>query len=184
VDPDSDGSLPVDKIAAMLAVQCLVRGQAPEDYELMIISQKSPVHYVVERAQQLLSAGRALGTGVNVSSREREVLDFILQYFTNKEIASRIHVSERTVKFHVSSLLAKFGVTNRMALIREVPLRGMRSSISTDQIQLQTLFNHVIQGRDAKSQNGPPSEPCPTAAQSARSSRRVAPMISNARLVN
>ena len=111
--------MPAEKIAGLLAMHCLVRGQAPEDYELMIVPRESP-HLVAERAQQLLAAGRALGAGVKVSRREQEVLDAILQHRTNKEIAKKLNVSERTVKFHVSSLLAKFGVTDRVALSREV----------------------------------------------------------------
>jgi DNA-binding CsgD family transcriptional regulator len=35
----------------------------------------------------------------------------------NKEIALRLNISERTVKFHVSNLLAKFGVRRRADLI-------------------------------------------------------------------
>ena len=34
-----------------------------------------------------------------------------------KEVAERLHISERTVKFHVSNLLAKFGVRRRADLI-------------------------------------------------------------------
>jgi hypothetical protein len=37
----------------------------------------------------------------------------------NKEIAATLNLSERTVKFHVSSLLAKFRVRGRMELVRE-----------------------------------------------------------------
>jgi predicted ArsR family transcriptional regulator len=36
----------------------------------------------------------------------------------NKEIASRLNITVRTVKFHVSSLLSKFGVENRNELAR------------------------------------------------------------------
>jgi DNA-binding NarL/FixJ family response regulator len=42
---------------------------------------------------------------------------------SNKEIADSLHMSERTVKFHVSSLLAKYGVRGRMALAREAMFR-------------------------------------------------------------
>ncbi len=119
VDAESDGSLPVEKVAGLLAVHCLVRGQAPEDYEVMVVVRESLLDPVAERAQQLLTAGRALGSGVKVSRREREVLNGIFQNLTNKEIAAKLSVAERTVKFHVSSLLAKFGVTDRVALSRE-----------------------------------------------------------------
>jgi two-component system, NarL family, nitrate/nitrite response regulator NarL len=52
-----------------------------------------------------------------LSRREREVLDALLENLANKEIASRLNISERTVKFHVSNLLNKFGVRRRADLI-------------------------------------------------------------------
>jgi DNA-binding NarL/FixJ family response regulator len=52
-----------------------------------------------------------------LSRREREVLDLLLDNLSNKEIAARLFVSERTVKFHVSNLLSKFGVQRRADLI-------------------------------------------------------------------
>jgi len=52
-----------------------------------------------------------------LSRREREVLEPLLQNLSNKEIASQLNISERTVKFHVSNLLAKHGVRRRADLI-------------------------------------------------------------------
>lgn len=52
-----------------------------------------------------------------LSSRQREVRDFLLENLSNREIAERLHMSERTVKFHVSNLLSKFGVKRRADLI-------------------------------------------------------------------
>jgi DNA-binding NarL/FixJ family response regulator len=52
-----------------------------------------------------------------LSRREREVLISILNGLTNKEIASDLHISERTVKFHVSRLFQKFGAQRRSDLI-------------------------------------------------------------------
>jgi hypothetical protein len=42
-----------------------------------------------------------------------------MRSLANKEIAVSLNLSERTVKFHVSSLLAKFRVRGRMELVRE-----------------------------------------------------------------
>ena len=53
----------------------------------------------------------------DISRREREVLDLLLDNLSNKEIASKLFVCERTVKFHVSNLLGKFGVRRRADLI-------------------------------------------------------------------
>jgi len=52
-----------------------------------------------------------------LSRREREVLDSLLENVSNKEIANKLNISERTVKFHVSKLLNKFGVRRRADLI-------------------------------------------------------------------
>ena len=52
-----------------------------------------------------------------LSRREQEVLNSLLENLANKEIGDRLHISERTVKFHVSNLLSKFGVRRRADLI-------------------------------------------------------------------
>jgi DNA-binding NarL/FixJ family response regulator len=63
--------------------------------------------------------GRRLRTDspTELSRREQEVLSGLLENLANKEVADRLHISERTVKFHVSNLLAKFGVRRRADLI-------------------------------------------------------------------
>ena len=52
-----------------------------------------------------------------LSPRELQVLDLLLDNLSNKEIASRMKIAERTVKFHVSNVLMKFGVNRRSDLI-------------------------------------------------------------------
>jgi len=74
---------------------------------------------LVERARKLLEAGQSVKSEVKVTRREEEVLRGILRGFANKEIAGDLNLSERTVKFHVSSLLSKFRVRGRMELVRE-----------------------------------------------------------------
>jgi DNA-binding CsgD family transcriptional regulator len=162
VEAEPNGGVPVEKIAGLLAVHCLVRGQAPEDYELMVIPRESVLDAAAERAQELLAAGRALGAGVKVSRREQEVLDLILQSLANKEIAAKLNVAERTVKFHVSSLLAKFGVTDRVALSREAALGRMPALTSSGQISPETLFGFPVRGQAA-----PEEHPVPVAASGA-----------------
>jgi DNA-binding NarL/FixJ family response regulator len=57
-----------------------------------------------------------------LTPREVEVLALIAQGLPNKEIAERLIITERTVKFHASAILGKLGATNRteaVALARQ-----------------------------------------------------------------
>ena len=177
VEAEPNGGVPVEKIAGLLAVHCLVRGQAPEDYELMIIPRESVLDAAAERAQELLAAGRALGAGVKVSRREQEVLDLILQSLANKEIAAKLNVAERTVKFHVSSLLAKFGVTDRVALSREAALGRMPALTASGQISPETLFGFPIRGQ----QGAPEEHPAPAPSRAPEKAAASQPETSRAR---
>lgn len=63
-----------------------------------------------------------------LTSQERQVLDLIAQGLTNRDIAAHVHLSEKTVKHYVSSILGKINVGNRSAaaawLVRRQTLRG------------------------------------------------------------
>ena len=61
---------------------------------------------------------RVYATGFEgLTRRERQVLEAVLDNLSNKEIARRLHMSERTAKFHVSNLLVKHGVRRRADLL-------------------------------------------------------------------
>ncbi len=51
--------------------------------------------------------------GEPLTARESEILSLLANGAGNKEIASRLRISEHTVKFHVSSILAKLGAATR-----------------------------------------------------------------------
>jgi DNA-binding NarL/FixJ family response regulator len=60
-----------------------------------------------------------------LTPRELEVLRLLALGLQNKEIAARLSVTERTVKFHVSSILAKLGAGNRTEAVRTAMQHGL-----------------------------------------------------------
>ncbi|MEV4551394.1 ATP-binding protein [Nonomuraea wenchangensis] len=62
-----------------------------------------------------------MGTAVEISPREAEVLELVGAHLSNAEIAARLVISVRTVESHVSSLLRKLEVPDRRALARRAP---------------------------------------------------------------
>jgi DNA-binding NarL/FixJ family response regulator len=68
-----------------------------------------------EVAGALLSEGgaAATGRGPSLTEREREVLGFIADGRSNREIARTLVLSEKTVKTHVSNILMKLGLADR-----------------------------------------------------------------------
>jgi DNA-binding CsgD family transcriptional regulator len=119
VEADAEGRLPVEQAAGLLAMHCVVRNQDPSDYVVMVAVEPAHLGGLDEKARKLLEAGRAVKSHVKLTRREEEVLNGVKRSLANKEIAATLNLSERTVKFHVSSLLAKFQVRGRMELVRE-----------------------------------------------------------------
>ena len=52
-----------------------------------------------------------------LTERETEVLKYILKGYTNKEIAKTLYISIDTVKAHVSSILFKMKVEDRLGIV-------------------------------------------------------------------
>jgi DNA-binding CsgD family transcriptional regulator len=119
VEASPDGRFPVEQAAGLLAMHCMVRGQSPGDYVVMVQAENDLLEGLTEKADKLLQAGHSVSSSVKLTRREEEVLGGLMRSLANKEIAATLNLSERTVKFHVSSLLAKFRVRGRMELVRE-----------------------------------------------------------------
>lgn len=98
-------------IAAIQAVSAGFIVLSSEDMDVLLPAQPEPA--------------TASMPGETLTPREIQVLGMLAEGLGNKDIAARLKISEHTVKFHVSSILGKLGVTSR----GEAVARGMRQGL-------------------------------------------------------
>jgi DNA-binding NarL/FixJ family response regulator len=75
--------------------------------------------------QLQLGAPASRSAAVALTAREHEVLLAVAEGKTNRAIAEELHITERTVKFHVAALLAKLSASNRTEAVRTAHARGL-----------------------------------------------------------
>jgi len=80
---------------------------------------------VADRLLGRLDSEENIPQNRRLTPRELEVLALLAQGFKNAEIAARLFISERTVKFHVGSILAKLEAQNRTEAARIAVRRGL-----------------------------------------------------------
>lgn len=116
------------------AVGFLLKSTAPEDLvDLVRVAAAGHTVLSAAPAQRLVSntahAERARELVASLTEREVEVLESLGAGLSNQQIARRLHLSEATVKGHVSRLLVKLQCDNRTAaalLAHDAGIRGER----------------------------------------------------------
>ncbi|MBT2227792.1 helix-turn-helix transcriptional regulator [Nonomuraea sp. NEAU-A123] len=69
------------------------------------------------------AARKAVGPPA-LTARERQVAELVSQGLTNRAVAERLHLSQKTVETHVARIFSKFDVRSRVALARRMAGRG------------------------------------------------------------
>jgi two-component system nitrate/nitrite response regulator NarL len=69
----------------------------------------------------------------SLTKREREILGLTAEGLSNKLIAKQLWVTEQTVKFHLSNIYSKLGVSNRTAASRVAQLHRLLPTQSTEE---------------------------------------------------
>lgn len=139
VTAHADGSMPSQEAASLLAMHCVVRGQKPNDFGVMVTISDDLLSGLGQRATRLIDACVAMQNPIHLTRRQHEVLRGVLQSLSNKEIAGQLNIGVRTVKFHVSALLARFGVADRMSLAQRTGEMLSSGELSAKVISLPTV---------------------------------------------
>jgi NarL family two-component system response regulator LiaR len=109
-----EGSLVQEALQAG-AISYLLKDVSMEELAQAIRSAHAGKATLAPEAAQALAeaATHAQDPGYDLTDREREVLDLIVEGKSNAEIADELAVSLSTARFHVSTILSKLGATNR-----------------------------------------------------------------------
>lgn len=102
--------LPAELISALRAVAAGDAVIAPSATRRLLVAC-TPMLPTPQRGQQREQILQAL------TEREREVFPMVAASLTNREISLRLHVSESTVKVHVSRILAKLQLRDRVQIV-------------------------------------------------------------------
>jgi DNA-binding NarL/FixJ family response regulator len=120
LSPRGWGVVPADASAAQLQAAVMAAAQGLITLPTTQAEQLLEQHQVVQ-----LSDLDTVVPGEALTTREREVLELLSRGLPNKQIARRLHISEHTVKFHVSSIYAKLGATSRTDAVSRGVRRGL-----------------------------------------------------------
>ena len=112
------GALPLEAAPEELAVAVRALGEG------LWVGAPALLGELLQRPGYTLTQEEAEMVVDPLTEREREVLQLAAEGLANKQIALRLAISEHTVKFHLSSLYAKLGVTSRTEAVRAGARRG------------------------------------------------------------
>jgi DNA-binding NarL/FixJ family response regulator len=107
------------------AVACVLKSADPEDIATAV--RQVLDQSVFLGSPQSPAAGKRLSPGESLTPRERDVLELVAQGRSNAEVARRLWVTEETVKFHLTRIYRKLGVSNRTEAARRAQLNGLLS---------------------------------------------------------
>jgi DNA-binding NarL/FixJ family response regulator len=112
----------IDAVLRAGARGYLLKGAALEEIGRAIRTVARGESYLDSRVASRVAA---LAHAPRLSPRERDVLRLLVDGNSNKEIAASLKVTERTVKFHVTSIFNKLGAENRAQAVTIAHQRGL-----------------------------------------------------------
>ncbi len=118
----------IKKILQQGVMGYLLKDASPQTIINAIETVHGGQQYIQEQLrQQLLSSLSAGNSKQIVTRREKEILQLIVDEFTNQEIADKLFLSLRTVENHRNNLLQKLDVKNTAGLVKIAIQEGLVS---------------------------------------------------------
>lgn len=101
---------PIEEL--LLAIKIIAKGSSYFSKEV-----SSTIFAMLDKAEPEVSV-KQIARRLEITGRELEVLQYIAEEFTNKEIAAKLFISPRTVETHRRNLIQKLRVKNTAGLVK------------------------------------------------------------------
>lgn len=105
----------------------LLKIDSREDIEKALKAVINNEKYFSPKTQQVFFEAQTSKKKVELTEREKEVLQLIVQEKTTKEIAKQLCLSEKTVETHRSSIMQKLEVKNIAGVVKKAIMLGLVS---------------------------------------------------------
>jgi DNA-binding NarL/FixJ family response regulator len=115
-----DDSRVIQKVKELGADGFLLKQETPDVLAKVVNHILAGKTWFTQTQQNVISSPHKLPISIEelqLTTRQGEILQLILQGFSNKQIAQKINVTEQTIKDHVSIILERLNVKNRVAVI-------------------------------------------------------------------
>lgn len=86
----------------------------------LLINRQQRLKNISQTSENIIDEEKIAALGI--SKREYEILELIAKGLSNREIGEQLHISENTIKTHVSNLFTKLDVKRRTQAIRQAKL--------------------------------------------------------------
>jgi len=121
----------IDQALAAGAVAYIVKTAHPDDLASAVRQAFThSIYFAATPPRTPPSNGTFPAVSAELTRRELEILRLVAEGLSNAALARRLWVTEQTVKFHLSNIYRKLGVSNRTEASRWAQLHGLLPSVA------------------------------------------------------
>lgn len=103
----------------------LLKIDGREDIEKALKAVTNNEKYFSPKTQQVFFESKVSKSNVELTEREKEILQLIVQEKTTKEIAEQLFLSEKTIETHRGNIMLKLDVRNIAGMVKKAIMQGL-----------------------------------------------------------